>query len=307
MLSGEKILITGASSPVAEVLAAALAKNNEVWGAARFTDKSAPERLAKSNVKTVTVDLAAGDLSALPRDFTYVLHLAYFRIGEPDFERAFQVNGDAVGFVFSHCRNAKAALYMSSQVIYSFREDPWQAAKETDHIGWCKPGFSATSVISKIVGEGVARYSAREFNLPMVIARLNAPYGPTTGLPINNMDAVVAGKDVLARWDPEPYTPIHLDDMIAQIAPLLASASILANVVNWCGDENVTVQEWSRMAGRMAGVEAKLGTRVAEGSVRGSCSDPTKRRSITGPCKIPFREGYATAFEARHGTAKAAI
>ena len=58
MLSGEKILITGASSPVAEVLAAALAKDNEVWGAARFTDKSAPERLAKSNVKTVTVDLA---------------------------------------------------------------------------------------------------------------------------------------------------------------------------------------------------------------------------------------------------------
>lgn len=70
-----------------------------------------------------------------------------------------------------------AALYMSSHVIYSVQEDPWHAKRETDPIGAAKPGYSATSVVSKIAGEAVARYCAREYDLPVVIARLNAPYG----------------------------------------------------------------------------------------------------------------------------------
>jgi len=69
-----------------------------------------------------------------------------------DFEEAFRVNGDGVGFVLNHCRSAKAALYMSSSVIYSMHEDPWHEQRETDPIGWAKPGFSATANVSKIAG-----------------------------------------------------------------------------------------------------------------------------------------------------------
>jgi nucleoside-diphosphate-sugar epimerase len=305
MLKNEKILITGVTSPVAEALAKRLVDENEVWGAARFNDPKARARVDASGVKTVPVDLAAGDLSALPTDFTYVLHLAYFRSPVPDFEEAFRVNGDAVGFVFSHCRSAKAALYMSSSVIYSMHEDPWRVQSETDPIGWAKPGYSMTSTVSKIAGETVARYCARSLDLPVTIARLNSPYGPTTGLPVTNMDQVVAGKEVFARWDPEPYSPIHLDDMSDQLEALLDAASTPATVVNWAGDEHITVQSWSAYAAEMAGVEAKVSVRLVEGSVRGSCSDPTKRRSITGPCGINFRDGYRDAFVARHGQRKA--
>jgi nucleoside-diphosphate-sugar epimerase len=301
MLKNEKILITGITSPVAEALAARLVGANEVWGAARFSNAEARGRLEAGGVRTAALDLSAGDLSALPADFTYVLHLAYFRSPSPDFEEAFRVNADGVGFVFNHCRGAKAALYMSSSVIYSFHEDPWREQKETDPIGWAKPGFSATANVSKVAGEAVARYCARQFDLPVVIARLNAPYGPTTGLPVSNMDQVVAGTEVFARWEPEPYTPIHLDDMSDQLEALLDAAGTPATVVNWAGDEYVTVQQWSEQAAEMAGMQAKVRVRHVEGSVRGSCNDVAKRKSITGPCRISFKDGFRDAFKARHG------
>lgn len=301
MLKNEKILITGITSPVAEALAKPLAGANEVWGVARFGEPAARARIEAAGVKAVALDLSAGDLSALPTDFTYVLHLAYFRSGVPDFEEAFRVNGDAVGFVFNHCRAAKAALYMSSSVIYSMQEDPWHEKVETDPIGWSKPGYSMTSTVSKVAGEAVARYCARQLDLPVIVARLNSPYGPTTGLPVSNMDQVVAGKEVFARWDPEPYTPIHLDDMSDQLEALLGAAGTPATVVNWAGDEHVTVQQWCEQAAQMAGTAAKINVRPPEGSARGSCMNTTKRKSITGPCRIPFEEGFRAAFKARHG------
>ena len=39
MISGEKILITGVTGVVARPLAEFLAKNNEVWGVARFAEQ----------------------------------------------------------------------------------------------------------------------------------------------------------------------------------------------------------------------------------------------------------------------------
>jgi nucleoside-diphosphate-sugar epimerase len=303
MMKNEKILITGVSSSIGQAFARSLAGNNEVWGTARFSNPEIRADLDRRGVKTVQLDLGAGDLSGVPTDFTQVVHLAYFRSQEPDFEQAFRTNGDGTGFVLSHCRKAKAALYMSSQVVYSFHEDPWNRPKETDPIGGSQPAFSKTSGVSKIAGEAVARFCARTFNLPVTVARLNAPYGNWPGMmPTIHMDMVVAGKEIFARWDPEPYTPIHIDDMADQLEAMLGAASIPVTVVNWAGDEVVTVQEWSRMAAEWHGTEAKLGVRVAPSSLRGSSADTTKRRSITGPCRVVFKDGLRQIYDARHGS-----
>jgi UDP-glucuronate 4-epimerase len=301
MLQNEKILITGISSTLAQELAKPLVGANEVWGAARFTDPASVEQVKNAGITPVKVDLSLGDLSALPSDFTYVLHLAYFRSPVPDFNEAFRVNGDAVGFVMNHCRSAKAALYMSSNVVYSMHEDPWYEQVEDGPIGWSKPGYSMTSTVSKVAGEAVARYAARQFDLPVTIARLNAQYGPKTGMAMSALESVIAGKDVFARWDPEPYTPIHVDDMSDQLEALLDAATTDATVVNWAGDEYVTVQEWCQYAAELAGTEAKVKVRLVEGSVRGSCASLVKRKSITGPCKVTFKEGLAAVYQARHG------
>lgn len=305
MLKNERILITGITAPTAVSMATALVKDNEVWGAARFTDPAGRAPIDVLGVKTVSVDLGQKDLSALPSDFTYVLHLAYFRSPKPDFEEASRVNGAAVGYVFSHCRKAKAALYMSSHVIYSVYEDPCRPMLETDLIGAAKPGFSATSMVSKIAGETMARYCAPALDLPVVVARLNAPYGPLGGLPVTNVDSIAAGKPVFARWDPEPYAPIHVDDMAAQLPAMLDSASTPANIVNWAGDEPVTVRQWRQYAAQWSGNEAQVDVRPPPFSLRGSLADVIKRRSITGPCRVPFKEELKVAYDQRLAAAKA--
>jgi nucleoside-diphosphate-sugar epimerase len=190
-------------------------------------------------------------------------------------------------------------------VIYSVVEDPWHPKLETDPIGAARPGYSATSMVSKIAGETMARYCAEAFDLPVIIARLNAPYGPLGGLPVSNVDSVIAGKPVYARWDPEPYNPIHMDDMNDQLPALLDAAGTPANTVNWAGDEAIAVQQWCQYAAEWSGKEAKIDVRPPPFSLKGSVADVTKRRSITGPCKTPFKEGLKAAYDQRLAAAGA--
>ncbi|MDT5329384.1 MAG: UDP-glucuronate 4-epimerase, partial [Mycobacterium sp.] len=70
-MRGSKILITGPTGQVARPIAEALAADNEVWGIARFTDAAAREGLEESGVRCETVNLAAGDFTAIPSDFDY--------------------------------------------------------------------------------------------------------------------------------------------------------------------------------------------------------------------------------------------
>jgi len=301
MLKNEKILITGGTSPIAQMFAKSLVGQNEVWSIARFKNADVRKKLDAMGVKTEVVDIGSGDLSALPKDFTYVLHLAYFRSAEPNFEEVYRVNAEGTGFVLSHCRKAEAALFMSSHVIYAPHEDPWHATKETDPLGTPNAGFSATSPVSKLTGEAVARFCAREFNLPVTIARLNTAYANMDFLlPTMHMDAVMAGKEITVRWDPATCTPIHIEDMCDQIEPMLGAARVPATIVNWAGDEVLSSQEWCAYAGELSGKPVKIKVQPVEGSQRGLISDVTKRKSITGPCKIPFKDGFRRIYEARY-------
>ena len=58
-----------------------------------------------------------------------------------------------------------------------------------------------------------------------------------------------------------PYSPIHDDDICAQLEPLLGAASVPATIVNWGGDEPVSVQEWSRYFGELLGVDVEVARR----------------------------------------------
>jgi nucleoside-diphosphate-sugar epimerase len=307
MIKNEKILVTGASGEVALPLMKFLAQNNEVWGAARLADPAARDKVAATGARPVPVDIVEGDLStALPDDFTYVLHLAWYRGGQGDFHGAVTVNGEGTGRVLHHCRKAKAALVMSSGAIYAPREDPWDFPKEEDAIGGANVPWALTSGVSKIAQETAARFCAREFGLPVVITRLNTVYGNGSRfLPVINMDAVVQGREVVARWDPMPHSPIHTDEMADQLEAMLGAAGTPANIVNWGGDESVTLQDWCRMAGGFAGVEAKLKCEPSPNSTHTAGSDQTKRRGITGPSKVKFAEAFRKIYDVRHGAGAA--
>src|SRR6185436_6992680 len=95
--------------------------------------------------------------------------------------------------------------------------------------------------ISKIAQEAVARHCARSLDLPVTIARMGAAYGERGGLPVWHLNAIAKGEPVRTRWDPMPYSPIHDDDIAAQLEPLLDAARVPATIVNWAGDEAVSV------------------------------------------------------------------
>ncbi|HEY6533392.1 MAG TPA: NAD(P)-dependent oxidoreductase [Acidimicrobiales bacterium] len=291
MLSDQKILITGPAGRIAFGLAQSLAADNEVWGIARFRTPGSREEVEALGVTTRVVDLGAEDLGDLPRDFTHLLHLAA-DFSDDDYDRALRVNAEGTGFLLDHCRSAKAALVMSTLTVYRPDPDPWHASREDDPLGDQKATHSAPYSVSKIAQEAVARYCARAFDLPTVITRMGSAYGNRGGLPVMHLDDIANGRPVQTRWDPIPYSPLHDDDIAAQVEPLLGAASVPATIVNWCGDEAVSVQEWSAYLGELLGVEPVVEVTPVPCASVGSVGDPTKRASITGPCAVHWRDGF---------------
>jgi nucleoside-diphosphate-sugar epimerase len=290
MLSDEKILITGPAGKIAFGLARSLVGANEVWGIARFGDPATREEVEALGVTARAVDYGEGAFGDLPDDFTYVLHIAA-DFGE-DYERGMRVNAEGTGLLLSHCRKAKAALVVSTLTVYRPHPDPWHPFREDDPLGDAGLLHPQPYSIVKIAEEAVARYCARAFGLPITIARMGAAYGDRGGLPAWHMQAIASGQPVVVRWDPLPYSPIHYDDIDAQVEPLLGVATVPATVVNWAGDVPVTVQQWSAYFGELLGVEASVRVEPVPAASIGSVGDHTKRSSITGPCRVDWRDGF---------------
>jgi nucleoside-diphosphate-sugar epimerase len=299
VLSGEKILITGPAGRIAFGLARSLAADNEVWGIARFSEQATREKVEALGVTTRRVDLAGGRFDELPNDFSYLLHIAA-DFSEEDYDQALRVNAEGTGFILEHCRKAKAALVMSTLSTYKPHPDPWHAFREDDPLGDAMVPPTATYSVSKIAQEGVARYCARSFGLPVTIARMGAAYGDQGGLPAWHLDAIAAGQPVQTRWDPMPYSPIHDDDISAQVEPLLTAASVPATIVNWCGDEPVSVQQYCAYVGELIGEHPMVNVVEIPGASRGSVGDAKKRSSLTGPCRVGWREGFRRMLEESH-------
>jgi nucleoside-diphosphate-sugar epimerase len=297
VLTGEKVLITGPAGRIAYGIAETLAAHNEVWGIARFSDPASRAEIEALGVTTRIVDLGDPDFGDLPSDFTYVLHIAA-DLGE-DYEQGLRVNAEGTGLLLSHCRAAKAALVMSTLTVYKPHADPFHAFREDEAIGdQLLPSPQPYSIV-KIAEEAVARYCAREFDLPITIARMGSAYGDRGGLPLWHLEAIAAGRPVVARWDPLPYSPIHYDDINAQLDALLDAATVPATIVNWAGDVPVTVQEWCGYFAELLGVEADVQVQVVPGASIGSVGDHTRRSSITGPCTVDWRDGFR-AMTAHH-------
>jgi nucleoside-diphosphate-sugar epimerase len=291
MLSGNKILITGPAGQIAFPLAEFLARDNEVWGLARFGDPATRARVEAVGVHTVAGDLGSGEFGDVPGDFDYVLHLATFRNGGLDYDEAMRVNAEGTHMLIEHCRQARAVLVMSTAEVYKPHDDPMRVIVETDPLGDSNSLFDPTYSMSKIAQEAVARSCARAYNVAVVIARMNASYGDNGGLPTYHLDWILAGKQVMVKWDPAMYSPIHQDDINTQAAALLAAASVPATIVNWAGDEPVSAQEWCAYMSDLVGRPAEVAVREVPGGIRGIILDNTRRLAMTGPCQVGWQEG----------------
>jgi nucleoside-diphosphate-sugar epimerase len=188
---------------------------------------------------------------------------------------------------------------MSTAEVYKPHADPTRVIVESDPLGDSNSLFDPTYSMSKIAQEAVARSCARAYDLPVVIARMNASYGDNGGLPTYHLDWILAGKPVTVKWDPAMYSPIHQDDINAQSAALLGAASVPATIVNWGGDEPVAAQEWCAYLSELTGCPVDVVVKEVPGGIRGIILDNTRRLAITGPCQVGWREGLRRVVEHR--------
>jgi UDP-glucuronate 4-epimerase len=130
-LNGRKIVITGVTGQVARPLAVALARDNEVYGAARFTDATAREALEASGVRCIPVDLASGDVAGLPVDADYVLHFAVAKTN--NWENDLAANSGGLAYLMEHHQNAAAFLHCSTTGVY--RPEGHRAFDEDSPLG----------------------------------------------------------------------------------------------------------------------------------------------------------------------------
>ncbi len=296
-LQGRTIVVTGVTGQVARPLAVALARTNEVYGAARFTDPAARQALEESGVHCVPVDLASGDVAGLPPDADYVLHFAVAKTN--DWETDLAANSGGLAYLMEHHQQAAAFLHCSTTGVYrpeghrQFAED---GPLGDNHGVW---PFLRTYSITKIAAEGTARWGAQRFALPTTIARLSVPYGDNGGWPAIHLHMMLSGHSIPVHVDaPSTYHPIHQDDIFQMVPRLLGAASGPATTVNWGGSEGVSIEEWCTFLAGLTGAEARF--EPSEATIDSVEIDTTRMHELIGPTTVPWREGMERMVRALH-------
>jgi nucleoside-diphosphate-sugar epimerase len=296
-LRGSTIVITGVTGQVAKPLALALARENEVYGAARFTDEAARLALESAGVHCVPVDLLAGDVGGLPTDADYVLHFAVSKTN--NWETDLAANSGGLATLMEHHREARAFLHCSTTGVYKpdghrlFAED---GPLGDNHGVW---PFLRTYSICKIAAEATARWAATRFDLPTTIARLSVPYGDGGGWPAIHLHMMLSGHAVPVHIDaPSVYHPLHADDILTMVPRLLDVATVPATTVNWGGSEGVSIEEWCTYLAELTGIEARFEpTAQTIDSVQ---IDTTRMHELVGHTTVAWRDGMRRMVEALH-------
>ena len=292
-ITGKRVLVTGVTGWVAGPVAAQLAaQDNTVFGVARFRDGEARTEVERTGVHPVALDLAAGDFSGLPADLDLVLHFAVAKAD--NFDLAFKVNAEASADLMEAAAGTSSRLaaffHCSSTAVYA----PVHGSprRETDLLGDSHrpmPGMPTYS-ISKIAAEVLVRHTSRRLNVPTVIARLNVPYGDTYGWMLFHLMMMERGIAVPVHVDrPTDYSPIHSDDIVRSLPYLLSLASAPATIVNWGGDEIVSVEDWSNELGRLTGLTPTFDPTTA--TIASIVPDLTVLHATGFRSRVQWREG----------------
>jgi nucleoside-diphosphate-sugar epimerase len=295
-MEGKRILLTGATGQVGLPVALSLAGSNEVFAVARFGDAGAKARLEEAGVTCITADLVAGDFSAVPADIDHVANFAVAKTG--DFDKDLAANVEALGMLMHHCRGAESFLHCSSTAVYE--PNGHHDFAEGDPLGDNhRPfGFLPTYSVTKIAAEAMARYGARQWDLPTTIARLSVPYGDNGGWPAFHFEMMLAGQPVPVHEDaPSEFNPIHEDDIVAQVPKLLEVASVPATVVNWAGPDPVSIEDWCLYLGELVGIMPRFAPTTA--TIESVRVDTTRMHELIGPAKVRWQEGLKRMVVAR--------
>jgi UDP-glucuronate 4-epimerase len=287
-LTGKRILVTGVTGMVAGPMAAQLvAAGNTVYGAARFADPAQREPHEANGISTIRVDLEHGELEEVPDGLDVVLHFAVAKTN--DFGRDLAANADGAANLMEQVQGVEAFFHCSSGGVY--QEHEHDHLKEDAPLGDSHRAAGMESYsISKIAAETMVRYTSTRLGIPTVIARLSVPYGDTFGWPFFHVMMLEHGMAIPVHTDaPSQYNPLNLDDIVASLPYLLASASTPANVVNWGGDEVVSVEEWCGLIGEL--IDKPVNFEFTDASVPPLILDVAKLNGLGFHSSVTWQDG----------------
>lgn len=293
-LKGKKILITGATGLVARPLVRAYSETATVYAMARYgraEDRRAIEELGGVPLVADLADTAS--LSAIPSNIDYVINCAVSRTG--NFDLDFRVNAEGVGFLMARCPDARAFLHISSTAVYEHRGH--EPRKESAPLGDNHHAMFPTYSLSKIAGERVCIFAARQFGIPTTIARLCVPYGDQGGWPYFHLMMMRNGMPIeLHPERPNYYNLLHTDDCIEKIPRLLAAATLDVTLTNFAGSPRVSIEEWCGFLGELTGLHPNYADNPnAFGSLS---TDLTHMESLVGTTQTNWRDGLRRMVQA---------
>jgi UDP-glucuronate 4-epimerase len=288
-LSNTTIVLAGCTGQVGKPVAKALAaQGNEVHGLARFADPVVREEMEAAGVICHAVNLIDPDLSTVPTNIDHLLNFAVTKTGR--WGKDLAANADAAGLLMAHCREAKSVLHCSSTAVYAptagepMHED---SALGQDHHQYMMPTYST----AKTAAESVVSFAAKAFDLPTTIARLCVPYGDEGGWPMFHLLMAQGGQPIPTHTDGSRYNVIHHEDIIGQIPALLDAATTPATILNWGGDEVVSVEAWTRFMADLAGAPEPTFA-PTDYTIPSAVIDTERSRAVLGPCTIGWQDGF---------------
>jgi len=291
-LTGQRVLVTGATGRVAFPIARALAAANTVYGAARLTDPAARARLDAVGVVPVPTDLGRDDPATLP-DADYVFHAGAALGRDVPWRRAFEVNAAASGRLVARYRDAAGFVFCSTGSVYAYQGA--RPLREDDPPGVHLGVYS----LSKIAAESVVAFAAEEHAVPTTIIRIFSTYGPLGGAPADRLDRLVAGRVLRLHPDaPNRYNPIYEDDYVMLGVRALTAGRVPPLVVNWAGSETVSAEEYCEYLGELVGVPPRI--EYTDTAPTPLWADVTRMHELLGATQVPWRTGMRRLVEARH-------
>jgi nucleoside-diphosphate-sugar epimerase len=301
MITGAKILVTGGQGPSGFPVARDLAASNEVWVLARHSDPEKSSKLEAAGIQLLRHDLS-DPFDDLPDDFAYVYHSAIVsRAPAGPWPRSFDVNVDVAARLIEHCRAVQGFVVVSSASIYA-TGNHGAPIRETDPLGLhtVALGDHGHYSFSKYAIEEAVGYVCRMRQRPVTILRMGSPYGPAGGTVAERLERIVRGEEIVLHPDrPNLFRPMFDTDVARLAAAAMEAARVPALVVNFCGDETVSAEEYCEYLGELVGRTPRF-RYTTEGTYDSLVPDTELMHEVLGRCQVGWREGCRRVVEARH-------
>lgn len=287
--AGKRVLVTGASGLVAFPVARELAKDNEVFAVARYSDPAQKRMIEAAGARAIAFDLADDDLSALPKEVDVVINYAVLPPSNP---RHYDVNAGATGRLARRYRECEAFVHGSTGSLYQYQGE--RPLTEADAYGL--HSSAEPYAASKIAAEFLIRHLSVDYDLPVTIVRIFSFYGPRGGGVTQRIDQVARGEPVsVYPGVRNVHTPLYEDDYVAKTIGCAGIAEVGGKIINVGGIEAVTTQEYCEIAGEFLGKKPVF---IENSRAWPIWADTTEMQRLLGPNKVSVREGIRRVIEA---------